>query len=224
MAFYTPIDMTSGSEFIDLMIRNLMCQSIMHGDYGMSIKQFAADLRETMTKLRADGIETIKTENLIAYLDNVINSRYPEIDQAYLEKYRAELQLWLEQNKRVHVMDVEGFKSVIAAGQSALKTAFLMNGGATVALLAFIGKLSEDHANKIAEFSLAMIYFVMGVLLVTMSSGSTYLSQWFYFSPKTWQKKTGFMFNMTAIIFRLLSYILFIVGVFKAYYAFVTFV
>ena len=35
--------------------------------------------------------------------------------------------------------DIEMFKSVIIAGQAALKSAILINGGATVALLAFIG-------------------------------------------------------------------------------------
>src|ERR1039457_801089 len=96
----------------------------------MSVKQFATELKQTIKKLQSDGVDSVKSVNLITYLDEVIKSPNPEVDQANLESYRAELQLWVEENKKVHSWDLEGFKSVISAGQNALKTAFLMNGGA----------------------------------------------------------------------------------------------
>jgi len=189
----------------------------------MNVKQFATELKETIEKLKADGVEAINSTNLITYLDEVIRSPNPETDQANLERYRAELQLWVEENKKIHSWDLEGFKSVISAGQNALKTAFLMNGGATVAMLAFVGKLSEDHVAKIPVFSTAMVCFVIGVLLVTISSGATYLSQWFYFKPEKWQKNAGFWLNMVAILCGLSSYGLFIAGTMKSYKAFIAF-
>lgn len=189
----------------------------------MSVKQFAIELRQTIEKLNADGVDAIKSSNLIAYLDEVVKSPNPETDPANLERYRAELQLWVEENKKLHSWDLEGFKSVISAGQNALKTAFLMNGGATVAMLAFVGKLSEDHVAKIPVFSTAMVCFVIGVLLVTISSGATYLSQWFYFKPEKWQQTAGFWLNMVAILCGLSSYVLFVAGTMKSYKAFVAF-
>ncbi|MEI8355705.1 MAG: hypothetical protein WCG31_06395 [Deltaproteobacteria bacterium] len=160
---------------------------------------------------------------MIAYLDEIIKSPNPETDQVNLERYRAELQLWVEENKKLHSWNLEGFKSVISAGQNALKTAFLMNGGATVAMLAFVGKLSDDHVSKIPVFSSAMVCFVIGVLLVTVSSGCTYLSQWFYFKPEKWQNKAGFWLNMATIGCGLGSYGFFIAGVMKSYSAFIAF-
>jgi hypothetical protein len=189
----------------------------------MSVKQFATELKQTIKKLQSDGVDSVKSVNLITYLDEVIKSPNPEVDQANLESYRAELQLWVEENKKVHSWDLEGFKSVISAGQNALKTAFLMNGGATVAMLAFVGKLSDDHVSQIPVFASAMVFFVIGVLLVTISSGFTYMSQWFYFKPKKWQKNTGFWLNIAAILSSLSSYGLFIAGVMRSYRAFITF-
>jgi hypothetical protein len=133
------------------------------------------------------------------------------------------LQLWVEENKTVHSWDLEGFKSVISSGQNALKTAFLMNGGATVAMLAFVGKLSDIHVSQIPVFASAMLFFVTGVLLVTISSGFTYMGQWFYFKPKKWQKDTGFWLNMAAILSGLSSYGLFIAGMIDSYRAFIAF-
>ena len=100
----------------------------------------------------------IRCDNLIAYLDEVINSPDEEVSQVRLEEYKTELQVWVEQNKSRDLYNVEMLRSVLAAGQNALRSAFLMNSGATVALLAFLGKLSEDHQGKIPAFANSMLY------------------------------------------------------------------
>lgn len=190
----------------------------------MNIKQFAEELRNTVQQLQREGVSEIKSENLIAYLEQVIESASGgDVSYADMERYRAELQLWVEQNKVIHTSRLEMFKSVIATGQNALRTAFLMNGGATVALLAFLGKLSEQHQSQIPVFAASLILFVIGVLTITISSGVTYLSQWFYAGSDGWKVKTGFCFNILAIILGLSSYFLFIWGVVRAYKAFIGF-
>jgi hypothetical protein len=189
----------------------------------MSVKEFATGLKQTIVKMKSEGVDELKTDNLIAYLTEVIESPNAEIAQVELERYRADLQLWVEQNKGIQASQMEMFKSVISSGQNALRTSFLMNGGATVALLAFLGKLSDHHQDKIPEFSSSLIIYVIGVLAITMASGSTYLSQWLYASQKQWQKITGFWLNMLAIVLGLASYGLFIWGTVRAYDAFINF-
>lgn len=186
----------------------------------MSEKDFARSLKQTIVKMKSEGVDEIKIDNLIAYLNEVIESPNSEISQVELERYRADLLLWVEQNKGIQASQVEMFKSVISSGQNALRTSFMMNGGATVALLAFLGKLSEEHETKIPEFSLCLVIYVIGVLAITIASGSTYLSQWLYASNEKWQKATGFWLNMLAIVLGLTSYGLFIWGTFRAYEAF----
>ena len=109
----------------------------------MSTKQFAQGLKETVEELRKEGITEINSENLIAYLDQVLGSSDDAISHTEMEKYRAQLQVWVEQHKGIQTSQIEKFKSVVKAGQHALRTSFLMNGGATVVILAFMGKLSE---------------------------------------------------------------------------------
>jgi len=190
----------------------------------MSTKNFATELRDIIRSLRDEkGISELKCDNLIAYLEEVINSPDEEIPPAQMEKYKAELQVWVKQNEAIQTHNIEMFRSVILAGQNALKTAFLMNGGATVALLAFLGKLSDWHQDKIAVFSSALIIFVTGILFVTVASGTTYLSQWFYAYSKPWSRKTGHVFNILSIVLSITSYGLFIYGSILAYEAFLRF-
>ncbi len=190
----------------------------------MTTKSFATELRDVIRSIRDEqGVSEIKSDNLIAYLEEIINSPEEEITPAQMEKYKAELQVWIKQNETVQAEKIEMFRSVILSGQNALKTAFLMNGGATVALLAFLGKLSDQHQGKIAVFASALVVFVIGVLAITVASGLTYLSQWFYAHSEPWKRKIGHVLNFLTIALGLASYGFSIWGTVRAYKAFVGF-
>ena len=190
----------------------------------MTTKSFATELRDLLRSVKdKHGVVQIKSDDLIAYLEEVINSPYEEITPEQMEEYKAELQVWIKQNETVETGKIEMFRSVILAGQNALKTAFLMNGGATVVLIAFLGKLSDQHQDKIADFASALVLFVFGVLAITVSSGITYLTQWFYADLEPWTIKTGHVLNFLSIGLCLASYGLFIWGTFRTYNAFLGF-
>jgi hypothetical protein len=190
----------------------------------MSAKEFAAQLKTTIEEIKAKGTAAIYCDNLIAYLDEVIKSPSQVVSAAELEKFKADLQVWVEQNKAAHQSNLEMFRSVIQSGQSAIRSSFLLNGGAAVAMLAFIGKLTEAQAGKIPVFASSLTIFVMGVLAITITSGFTYLSQWFYSGELRWKVITGLWFNILAIVFGLASYGIFIWGMCEAYAAFIKFV
>lgn len=187
----------------------------------MTTKSFATELRDLIRSIKDEQrVSEIKCDNLIAYLEEVIKSPEAEITPAQMEKYKAELQVWVKQNEAVQAGNLEMFRTVILSGQNALKTAFLMNGGATVALLAFLGKLSDQHQDKIAIFSSSLLVFVFGVLAITVASGTTYLSQWFYGQSKQIDIRIGHILNILTIALGLISYGLFIWGTIIAYNAF----
>lgn len=84
-----------------------------------------------------------------------------------LAKYRVRVDFLLEQ-----------FKSVIAVGQAALKSMFLANGGAAVAVLAFAGHLATSGSSgAVPRLAFPLAYFVLGLIFVTVASGVTYLAQ-----------------------------------------------
>ena len=130
----------------------------------MSVKAFAAQLKETIEDVRASGTAAIYCDNLITYQEEVINSPSAVVTEAELEKYKAELQVWIEQSKGSHLSKLEMFRSVIQAGQNAIRSSFLLNGGATVAMLAFIGKLTDSQQDKIPQFAQSLTRKTVSVL------------------------------------------------------------
>lgn len=189
----------------------------------MSDKEFAIQLKNTIEDLKKNGNTSIDCDILISYLEKVINSSSKNLTQADIEHYKAQLQLWVEAEKRNHSADLEMFRSVIQSGQNALKSSFLLNGGASVALLAFIGKLTEEQASRIPGFAYPLSVFVTGVLSIALASGATYLSQWFYAAPEAWKQKTGFSFNILSIILGIFSYVFFMWGIYRSYLNFLAF-
>jgi hypothetical protein len=69
-----------------------------------------------------------------------------------------------------------------------------------------------------------LVPFVTGVVAITITSGITYLSQWFFASPRNATQRIGFVLNIVAIVLGLSSYGAFIWGMNVAYQAFRAFV
>lgn len=190
----------------------------------MSVKEFAAQMKSAIENIKSQGVSSINCDNIIAYLDEVQKSVGSEPIFVEIEKYKADLQNWVDANKYHHEQRLEMFRSVINAGQGAIKSSFLLNGGAAVALLAFIAHLAEFDPQKVGEFSFCLIPFTLGVLAIAITSGFTYLSQWLYASPHSLARKVGFFFNIACILLGLASYGFFAWGVCNTYWAFQTFV
>ena len=190
----------------------------------MSTQEFATQLKETIKGIKDNGTAAIYCDNLIAYLEDVEKSPSQALTEAELEKYKADLQLHIEQNKNSHASQIEMFRSVITSGQNAIRSSFLMNGGASVALLAFIGHLAEMKPEMVATFSNVLMPFVLGVLAMTMTSGFTYLSQWLYGSENIAARQWGFKLNIACICLGISSYACFMWGMWCSYYAFTNFV
>jgi hypothetical protein len=114
-------------------------------------------------------------------------------------------------------MSLEMFRSVISTAQGAIKSSFLLNGGATIALLAFIGHLAQFKPEKVAIFSGCLLPFTYGALAVAVTSGFAYLAQWFYAEDGKRQQITGFVFNILCVVLCLASYACFVVGLFQTH-------
>ena len=189
----------------------------------MSEKLFAGQMKAMIENIKANGTAAIYCDNLINYLQQVEDSPQHEPSIKELEGYKAELQHRIEINKLNHESQLEMFRSVIASGQSAIKSSFLLNGGSAVALLAFIGHLAEFKPTMVPVFANCLMPFCYGVLAVSLTAGATYLTQWFYASPKPFAKKAGFTLNIFCILLGFFAYGLFLWGLFSSYSAFVAY-
>lgn len=174
--------------------------------------------------MKSKGTAAIYCDNLIAYLREVEQSPGTELTPIEIEKYKADLQGWIETQKSQHESDLEMFRTVISSGQSAIKSSFLLNGGGAVALLAFIGHLAQFKPLLVPKFGECMLPFTLGVLAIAMTSGFTYLTQWLYASPRASAKKSGFAFNILCIVLGISSYGFFAWGLYATLSAFKAYV
>ena len=188
----------------------------------MEVKQFAFDMKNMIEEIRANGTAAIYCDNLIGYLDNVLKSPLPEPSERESDHYKAQLQQWIEDRKHAQQQSLEMFRSVITAGQSAIRTALLLNGGAAVAVLAFLGHLAGTLNDGVPDFAYCLILFSFGALAITVTSGLTYLSQWLYAKDQVWAQNAGFWANVGCIALGTLAYGFFVWGMFATYGAFLS--
>ena len=134
-------------------------------------------------------------------------------------------------------------KATIMIGQNALKMALIINGGAGVAMLAFLGGIASKGVNINCDLTASLFCFSIGVLLSAASNGAAYLSQSFYSASfnKSMKKilddmnngkatsqstdeceagkkdkKWGDCLCIAAILFAIACYVLFAVGIIYA--------
>ena len=190
----------------------------------MSVKQFAARMRASIEEIKSKGTATLSCDSIIAYLSSVETSPNIEPSVIDIEQYKANLQNISDTGRYQHETRLEAFRSTINMGQSAIRSSFLLNGGGALALLAFISHLAQVKAEKLPEFADCLLPFVFGVLTITMTSGFTYLCQWFSAHEKSWSEKLGYRLNILCIFLGLTSYAMFTWGIFSAHNALITYV
>jgi hypothetical protein len=112
----------------------------------------------------------------------------------------------------------ELFKAIPAYGEHTLKSVILINGGASVALLAFIGNiLARGVSTSLASaYSLPLAHYVFGVLAGALATGSSYITQYSYVH---FDRKIGVFWHWVSVALVLVAYLLFGLGSFLCYEA-----
>jgi hypothetical protein len=103
---------------------------------------------------------------------------------------------------------LEAFKATIESGREALNALLLINGGAVVALLGFVGAMaSKTNGMAVAASMRApLLRFGTGVLLGALAFGMRYLAQAFYASD---MNRWGHAFNALSISLAIAGYVVF---------------
>jgi len=179
-----------------------------------------------LKKAEADGLTSVQTETLHSVFNDL--EKHLSIDSGRqthpleLEKFRSDLAGSLAYQEHVHSWNLESFKQVIALGQSTLKSIMLINGGAAVALLAFLGNLLSKSSSSVGllPFAGSMRIFVMGVFLSAVAYALTYFSQLFYNGVKPWQQRTGLALHVLTSVAGAASLGVFLWGANCAYHGF----
>lgn len=141
-----------------------------------------------------------------------------------LKQYLAELEHYkceLEKCKTEMLGNAVTYQQVNMQGQGAMKAALLINGGASVAMLAFIGTAMNNCTENLLlqKLCFSMLMFIIGVLSVAVAFGVTYLAGLVNAKEKV-QLWLWWILNTIAIILVVIGYGLFITGSMNAYCAF----
>lgn len=123
-----------------------------------------------------------------------------------------------EKDPEAAALDLEVFKSVYEYGRLALNSAILVNGGASVAMLALLGSLVEAKAQFHAALLWALLCFAIGVFAGGVATGCTYLSQYHYVHST--DRPTPARWRTAAVWFAGGSFMVFLLGVVFALIAF----
>jgi len=187
----------------------------------MKAKDVLTEIQNALRETKKQGHSTVSIEAMENYLkefDKEVDhdSHYEKLNfDSQIAQFKAENDRNIAHANNLTAHSVEMFKSVITAGQSALKASMVINGGAAVALLAFAGKIWETSTSALVATSLvtSTLIFCFGVLCAALASGITYLSQSSY--SHDWIR-TGHLFNAIGVISVLISYGLFGYGAYTA--------
>ncbi|MHC1727421.1 MAG: hypothetical protein AB9866_15695 [Syntrophobacteraceae bacterium] len=173
---------------------------------------------EAVADAKAKAIDSISTDELISFVQEIKNRGF--IPPAAMKRWEAELQAWSGKEAARYT---EMIKAVVLTGQAALKSAILINGGATVAVLSLIGSLlikaPEGKLILVHDLAASAFAFAVGVLLSAIASGTTYLSTFCIseLGGKTWQMTAAMIINGTTWALVIASYAAFLWGAIHMY-------
>lgn len=129
-----------------------------------------------------------------------------------------------ETKKQIHEINLEVYRTTNVAGVTAMRSVFIINGGAAVAVSAFIGTItaSSSLSSKLEPLSLSLACFALGAFAVSISFGAAYLTHFLAGYPeerKFWKDFVSNCFNGLALLGGISGLVLFAFGLFKAYSA-----
>jgi hypothetical protein len=214
----------------------------------MNVTQLIALIRSEIARLRSVNEESVtiaSLETLLATVENQLAQQSAEptaagsaIEHEHARLQNASKQAQFEARER---MRAELFKSVITSAEVLIRSLILINGGAAVALLAFIGHLAStkndvaaiiDPSAAIHAFACPLLCFVFGVLGAALFAGFVAAAQKLYaeeFNQRTIDAQRGQRLKRRAdacvwfiILFALCSVVAFATGSCLAYLVFAT--
>lgn len=177
-------------------------------------------LSAALADLKSQGFDEVSIESLESFIDAApIDQEAPRP-----EAVRALVDLQIERTKAAMAHDsqasIQEFLAEQNTAEFAVKSSILVNGGASVALLAFLGNLAGRGEGStgytLATLNWSMIAFVAGVGVAGFTAGLRFLSQACY--TASWNK-TGMAFKIAAVFLWFVSMGLFVTGGGLAYTA-----
>jgi len=174
----------------------------------METKEAIQHLKEIIKYQENDkGITSYDSESLFRLFD-IVDKQASDSLTLRESQYKAQLE-----------NQTEMFKTIFVYGQSTLKAMLFINGGAAVAMLAFLSRYLSTGASDVNMhyFTFALLIFGAGVFLGTFTAGLSYITQYCYYH---YENKSGLIFHILSVVTGISSLLGFCAGL---YYSFLGF-
>lgn len=191
-------------------------------------------LKNFLQREKANGGATVFIESIEMLLASENELCPVKIKELELANQRRLLMMQMTENSILKTQQ-ENFKAMISMGQNTLKSIIMINGGATVAFIAFMNN-NLSHFLSTGELSVvyvfiweALISFGVGTLLSGMGVGASYFAQGDYAAIferqipiiRKWAQDGGELnlnykisiWHIVTIIFCVLAYLCTFVGI-----------
>ena len=180
----------------------------------MDTKELIANIRAALANVQASGQQFVAVQSLLQYLFELERGA-PEANEVRRLQHESSLAFY----RAEHEAGLQMLRSVIDSGTTALTSSILINGGATVALLAYAANLFSkgQTSNLGAALVTALVCFAFGVLSGAVAAGAGYITQYCYY--RRWNRSAA-GFHIGSVVLIVASYALFAGGVIAAYHAF----
>ena len=192
----------------------------------MQAKDVVDVIKKAVLDVKAKQQEVISVEAMSNYLD-ALKKDVEGAEEANKQKFEADVAVFRAEHERnlaqyeaQQLHAVEMFRSVIAYGQAALKSAMLINGGAAAALLAFIGNIWAKGVapDAVSSLTSSIAFFAFGVLVAAVGTAGSYFTQYCYSEGF---QRSAIVFHTLTVLVVLAAFALFGFGAWESYQAFV---
>ena len=150
----------------------------------MQVKNVVATFRAQIADAKANGLTEVSLDSLSGLVDLIEKDGQASPEgvnesDVQFEKFKAELSAWQGDVQRNHDADMQMLRATIEMAMLAVKSSLLINGGAAVAFLAFVGTAWGNISSISAKSALSssLEYFAWGVFSAGVASVMAYFSQ-----------------------------------------------
>ncbi|MBB4654429.1 hypothetical protein GGR73_000928 [Xanthomonas sp. F14] len=141
-------------------------------------------IRTAIVNAKDNGVDKVALNDLDKMIQALAEdaAESPEgvsAGEAAMATYKANLDALGNSLRYQHETRLEMLRATVTTSQSALRSSLLINAGAAVALLSFMGGIwgKGSYLNVIPGLSYSLSVFVWGVLAGALAAGATYGSQ-----------------------------------------------
>jgi hypothetical protein len=188
----------------------------------MDVNSIIQQMHKELQDQRNEGASAIQIDAVISNLQTLSDAVSADVYPPNIERLKAKLQEGLVRMELDHKSNLESFQATIQFSKEAVRYAFLLNGGACIAVLGVLAGLASKEPDRMNSFAGGLPHFAVGVLMAAAAASTTYLAQaHFTVEDEPSYVRPDFLdgngYQFISVILVILAYLVFAFGTWSTY-------